>query len=325
MIGGDQELRVVNWGFDHLAARSMLAVANEEKKKRIQDTLGHFATAHVCGGVSVHLMTLPELTWMVKKSPVLCRDGLVPLADFFYRNRTPPGRLRLLVHEDALAIVPRRWRPVVTGFNYKTDVTFNAGLKPKRLILAGVVHPLYSSEAALVRALNPLIEAWGRDFHESMEILVHFRHCAWLGVHNSSLEDLWRFTRRLHSLIGSEYKLANYNDLLQISNELPTAYLEINAGLVQCDSYIRHLVHSKGIGQVRIEGSDHESSEVIACSPFHSIITFPVPEDTPMIDWPEQEQIEVYKRLAENLGGERDSLWRSWIELWIAHAKDFGR
>jgi hypothetical protein len=177
----------------------------------------------------------------------LLRDGLMPLQWFFHSFPKPQGfKSRFYVHEELAPIVPTPWRPFCGTYRLESSNPPPSAREPKGLILAGVVMDAFCGIEHLQKSLDRIIARYGKAALASMELLSFLpmdQHSRDLQPQHQYHSEYWL---RLCRALGASIKPLSWKELTGLETLADYDFLELNEGLVCADSYLSHLLASKG-------------------------------------------------------------------------------
>src|SRR4051794_6913237 len=111
-----KHVEVINWAADFLAVQSMTPPIHDPRAWGLQNALAPFSNLHVNSLSPAQLCGKPDSAWLMSKSPVLSRDGMIPLMSYFHECQPTQGLIRLLIAEEFLTFVPTIWQTSVKGY-----------------------------------------------------------------------------------------------------------------------------------------------------------------------------------------------------------------
>ncbi|MBK9294003.1 MAG: hypothetical protein IPM57_06090 [Oligoflexia bacterium] len=264
---------------------------------------------------AVFLLQIPHLEMLNQKSVWLIRDGLVPLMWFFNKNPNPKNvKSKLLVEQSFADFIPNKWRD---RFGTYKIVTKN--MKPyKNICVSALLLEAYCSLDYFVNSLKESTNILDKNYFK-MPKTSFFVHR--FGYSNPANEQIYssRFMLELFKHFGLNFNPINWNQLSEQSEYNETLYFDFNEKLLIADSFITHLILSRG-GQI-LNDKNELSGKYIPFSIFHGVLVEENLKKTNIkqLSNKDKNQYELLnKRLVSAMTSEANKKfpWPNWFAEW---------
>ncbi|MCM2277011.1 MAG: hypothetical protein NDJ89_02930 [Oligoflexia bacterium] len=257
-------------------------------------------------------------------TPVLARDGLLPLT-WFFRNVIPKDfPPDLLIPENFFHLVPPSWRGKARSFRLERrgELAFLPDEPPERIILIGVFSQFFMgspNKRYFERQLARLQTKWGR------EAMRKIRWLLWLPIHDP--RSISARTDRAAELFyktlegfGPSIEFSSWGDLSMQQDLREWAFIELNTRLVIGESYCRHHLLSRGARELALDNGLARvprklEARVEPLSPYHELVIDLDPVFAASAAIPTQELEEEEKILGTDsdlLGKLKDQMAQTW-------------
>jgi len=304
----------VNWIKNSLHLKALIPDNSSEFEEKFKGHFFPFAENHVGQPLPIFLGFRPTAHWMMKRAFLYSRDGRLPLLDCLYRQPEPPSSFKLLFKETLRPWIPKKWAEQHGFFRLKSKNQFGRSRWPKKLILAGVISPYFSTETTIANEYQRLAGLFGEKFESKMEVICFFRTAWQIGYHQTQLKELWSFMQCLNKYFGQGLRFIEHDELRTFAVDSETAYLELNNELAVSDSYVAHWLLSKGAGFINEEDTDDSAHwKYEPLSLYHGVEHRSLaPTD---FEFPDSIEIEAMSRITSSSDNFSGCLWQPWIEL----------
>ena len=178
-------------------------------------------------------------------STVIARDGLVPLLWFFH-HYPKPGALnfRFLVHSSLAGYIPESWRERVGTYQVESLLP-ETGAPPAEIVFCGLTSNSHCTLESLERRLAQLKGGFSQQNWQQIAktVFVLLRLDS-----RPSLTDSFEsaFLLGLGRLLGGPATAVDWYGLETRENFGDSLFVDLNDGLLCADSYVRHLILSRG-------------------------------------------------------------------------------
>jgi len=210
-------------------------------------------------------------------SPVwLIRDGLVPLAWFFYHHPKPPHRWssQLLVHSSLAYVVPPSWRKFVGIYRIKIFSSLHSDLRKQKLLLLGHMDPTYCSLKSLEEQLK-IIQPKSKNLAISTLLFQKFNTVPGATCLTYPMD----YISKISQYLGFDFSILNWKEFVQSQEFQDTIIADLNDRMIYADNFLTH--HTLGLGGSVLDTvpedapTDFGAGRILRLSPHHGFEILP--------------------------------------------------
>jgi hypothetical protein len=212
---------------------------------------------------AVFLFQFPGLKSLNLKSSWLIRDGEVPLHHFFSIHPDPIGvKSKIYVEESLAWLVPRSWKS-------KTGTYRVVSKKPSKPVDKCMIFGIGSAEVQSLSQLKTRLESLESKKIKALakELYLPFR---WISNNEDELYP-YRCISLLRSHIGQNIRAVNWSQMKLKNSYDGYLFLDLTSRRYCADSYVTHIVLSRGAFLPSSLRTGKQSCSFVALSPYHGL------------------------------------------------------
>lgn len=224
----------------------------------------------------MYISTLNDFKFVWDADFILCRDGMMPLVNFFQFYKRAPGiETILLIHKDLAFVVPKAWQNNIVLYRIEEHNTVKSLDELDQILFFQFANDAESSQEKLMQDISRLREMLNNDLTK-VKVHSYLRGNPYYEPSAEVVHESYHMIRILLKEFGIDTEFQRWTDVKRIRNYQSTGFYSADHGVfTNAFSYIDDFLLRKGA--ISIDGrftavekrSDEKKYNI---SPGHSLI-----------------------------------------------------
>ncbi len=190
---------------------------------------------------------------LLKKNVWMLRDGLIPLSYFFQEASVDlmKGKRKFIIHKDYWFLVPKEWQKNVIFYDITSNHVFDSNNLPKKIVITGVANETLADPEEFTEDIKELAAVFSKKDLEKIEISAYLpnkRTDLWGRWQD---ENIFKYAKVMFQNLKLDIDFPEWEIIKMNMDFQNTLYFEINRGTLVKDSYLQHMMLSRGAGLLK--------------------------------------------------------------------------